>query len=74
MGEYCFLFKVNFWNSILEKDETNYGAVYANTFKEAMEIVEDSYGDDLSSVEFECHDCGLLTFNEDIFNKIRGSL
>lgn len=74
MGKYCFLFKVNFWNSILEEDETNYGAVYANTFKEAMEIVEDSYGDDLSSVELECHDCGLLTFSEDVFNKIRGSL
>mgnify|MGYP007004261125 CR=1 FL=1 len=39
MGEYCFLFKVNFWNDIEEKNDINYGVVYANTFKEAMNMV-----------------------------------
>ena len=74
MGEYCFLFKVNFWNDLEEKDDTNYGVIYANTFKEAMDMVEDSYGDDLGSVQLECFDCGLLTFDKDIYSKIRGNL
>ena len=74
MGEYCFLFKVKFWNSLQEMEDINYGVIYANTFREAMEIVEDSYGDDLSDVQLKCYDCGLLTFTEDIYNKIRSNL
>lgn len=74
MGKYCFLFKAKFWNTLQDIEDINYGIVYADTFKEAMEIVEDSYGDDLGSVQLECYDCGLVTFTEDIYNKIRSNL
>lgn len=74
MGKYCFLFKVKFWNTLQDIESIGYGIIYANSFKEAMEIVEDSYGDDLGSVQLECYDCGLVTFTEDIYNKIRSNL
>lgn len=74
MGKYCFLFKAKFWDIFKDAESIDYGIVYADTFKEAMEIVEDSYGDDLGSVQLECYDCGIVTFTEDVYNKIRSNL
>ena len=74
MGKYCFLFKARIWDTLQDTESIEHGIIYANTFKEAMEIIEDNYGDDLGSVQLECYDCGLVTFTEDIYNKIRSNL
>lgn len=55
---------------VFDNEETVCAAIPSNTFTEACEIAEDYFGKDLLSIHIELIDTPLITFSEDIKNKI----
>lgn len=70
MYDYTALFKVTFCNEFNETKVTC-GAINCSNFTHAMNQVEEYFGDDLIDCHIELIDQAILTFNEEIYNKIK---
>ena len=68
-----YLFKVVWWNdsvSVYGVEETEYRAVQAETFSEAVEILEEYYGKYLISFEVGCAEYEPILLTEENFKKL----
>lgn len=68
-----YLFKVVLWNdsiNIYGAEETEYRVVQAETFSEAVEILEEYYGKDLISFEVGCIEYEPILLTEENFKKL----
>lgn len=66
-----YLYKATYWDDFQNVVASDWGAVYADSFAEAGNQIEDYYGEDLDTLKLECFDCGLLTFDADTYKKIK---
>lgn len=69
-----YLYKATYWDDFQNAIVPDWGAVYADSFMDASNQIEDYYGEDLETLELKCFDCGLLTFDADTYEKIKEQL
>ena len=67
---YAFLFDVEFYDHIDDKTVTAYHAVRAEKFTNAVEQVEDYYGNDLCGFTVTCLEDDLIRISEETYNKM----
>lgn len=74
LGNYPFLAKVK-WCEIIEdnmcKESVDRVVLYADSFKDAMEIIESYYRNDLISAEIQAFEDGLILLSEETFNAVK---
>lgn len=77
LGNYPFLAKVK-WCEIVDdnvcQEATDRVVLYADSFKDAMEIIESYYRDDLIAAEVQAFEDGLVILSEDTFNAVKTDL
>lgn len=66
---YTFLYKITFYDDEYQLEE-EYGAINADTYKEAAETLEDFYGDDLKSMELNVFGTSITYFNKETYNSL----
>lgn len=77
LGNYPFLAKIKWYEMVdngPSKITTDYTVLYADSFKDAMEIIEDYYGSDLVSAELKAYEDGLIVLSEETFNAVKTDL
>ena len=72
---YVFLFEVEYYDSFKDKTITAYHAVRAEKFVDAVEQVEDYYGNELCGFTVDCLEDDLIQISEETYNKmLKGEL
>ena len=68
--EYTFIYKILFYNDENQLKE-EYGVVNADTYKEAAEMLEDFYGDDLKSMKLKIIGTSITYFNKETYDSLK---
>lgn len=66
---YTFLYKITSYDDEYQLKE-EYGAINADTYKEAAEMLEDFYGDDLKSLKLEIIGTSITYFNKETYDSL----
>lgn len=67
--EYTFVYKILFYDDE-NKLKEEYGVVNTDTFKEAAEMLEDFYGNDLKSMELNIIGTAITYFNKETYESL----
>ena len=67
--EYTFVYKILFYDDE-NKLKEEYGVVNADTFKEAAEMLEDFYGNDLKSMDLNIIGTAITYFNNKTYESL----
>lgn len=75
MKEFVCLYSIDYYNSVTEKTETEYGLIFADSFTDAVKTLEeDIYGDDLVKInEIELLDT-IPHFSKEVYALIKKEL
>lgn len=75
MKEFVCLYSIDYYNSVTEKTETEYGLIFADSFTDAVKTLEeDIYGDDLVKInEIELLDI-IAQFSKELYALIKKEL
>lgn len=65
-----YFFKVVWWNDCVGEQATEYRAIQAETFSEAVGVLEDFYGKDLISFEAGCAEYEPILLTEENFKEL----
>lgn len=68
MKKYSFLFEVDVWFD--NNMATECGFISADTFSEAVNLLEEYYGDSLDKLHLECSNASLITMSRETARKI----
>lgn len=68
MKKYTFLFEAEVWFD--NNMATECGFISADTFSEAVNLLEEYYGDSLDKLHLECSEAGLITMDRETARKI----
>lgn len=72
---YVYLFKVEYYDSINNKTQKLFHAVRAEKFVDAVEQVENYYGNELCGFTVDCLEDDLIQISEETYNKmLKGEL
>lgn len=67
-----YLVKIDWYNEIEERTDTEYGALHASSFAEAARIVEDQFGLNLEELNlYPIEDEEILYLNKEMYDTIR---
>lgn len=69
LKEYTFVYKILFHDDE-GKLKKEYGVINADTFKEASEMLEDFYGNDLKSMELNIIGTAIAYFNKETYESL----
>ena len=77
---YSFLIRLKFWedyknneNEYAGREVEEFISIRANTFSEAMQYIEDFYGDDLLSVELIITTTELIKLSKEEYERIKNT-
>lgn len=75
MKEFVCLYSIDYYNSVSEKTETEYGLIFADNFTDAVKTLEeDIYGNDLIKInEIELLDT-IAKFSKEVYALIKKEL
>lgn len=75
MKEFVCLYSIDYYNSVTEKTETEYGLIFADSFTDAVKTLEeDIYGDDLVKInEIELLDT-IAQFSKELYALVKKEL
>lgn len=75
MKEFVCLYSIDYYNSVTEKTETEYGLIFADSFTDAVKTLEeDIYGDNLVKInEIELLDT-IAQFSKELYALIKKEL
>ena len=70
LKEYTFVYKILFHDDEGKLKE-EYGVINADTFKEAAEMLEDFYGNDLKSMELNIIGTAIAYFDKETYDSLK---
>lgn len=75
MKEFVCLYSIDYYNSVTEKTETEYGLIFADSFTDAVKTLEeDIYGDNLVKInEIELLDT-IAQFSKELYALVKKEL
>ena len=75
MKKFVCLYSIDYYNSVAEKTETEYGLIFADSFTDAVKTLEeDIYGDDLVKInEIELLDT-IPQFSKELYALVKKEL